>query len=206
MTNSTNNLTREQKIANFLKALECEEIDLPYFADESQRSYEDLRNSIEDGDGFDVEIIYYSKAMEYLANNDPSLSESLQIASEVGYTPDQLNSEILASLLASQNARSNFQSLESEIEDFFTELNEEEEEAEQIQEEREGIFEPTGYLTISNTGGIELMIDEAGETALYRFTAGNTDIEEAEIQYDLEGEPYILIGEAVYYLNEFHKI
>lgn len=50
------------------------------------------------------------------------------------------------------------------------------------------------------------MINEGGENALYRFTEGDTDIEEAEIQHDQEGDPYILIGETAYYLNEFHKI
>ena len=40
--------------------------------------------------------------MEYLKENDPSLSESLEIAAELGYDFKNLNSEILASLLASR--------------------------------------------------------------------------------------------------------
>ena len=41
-----------------------------------------------------------------------------------------LNSEVLASLLASRNAREDFADLREEIEDFFAELEEEDEEEE----------------------------------------------------------------------------
>jgi len=201
MTTSENNLTREQKIANFLKTIDCEEIDLPYFADEDQRNYQDLYDSIEEKGGFDIEIIYYSRAIEYLKDNDPSLRNSLEIADEYGMDIKNISSETLASLLASQNAREELSKYQDEIEDFFTELNEEEER----QQEREDNFEPTAFLTLTNTGGIELMIDETGETAFYRFTAGDTTVEESEIQHDQEGEPYFLIGETAYYLSEFLK-
>lgn len=77
--------------------------------------------------GFDVEIIYYKNAIDYLSENDPSLCESLGLAAEMGYTIEKLNSEILASILASQNARENFESLEEDINAFFEELEEEEE-------------------------------------------------------------------------------
>jgi hypothetical protein len=49
------------------------------------------------------EIIYYANAIEYLAKNDQSLAESLSIANDYGYDLEKLNSEVLASLLASQN-------------------------------------------------------------------------------------------------------
>ena len=45
------------------------------------------------------EIIYNSKAMDFLAKHDPSLLESLGIAGNMGYTLDKLNSEILATIL-----------------------------------------------------------------------------------------------------------
>jgi len=199
-----NNLTREQKVANFLKTLDCENVDLPYFADEDQRNYQDLYDAIEDGDGFNVEIIYYSKAIEYLKENDPSLRNSLEIASEMCFDLKNLSSETLASLLASQNAIEDFRKLEDEIEAFFEQLNTEEEE-EEAQQEREDNFEPTAFLTLTNSGGIELMLNETGETAFYRFTSGDTTVEEAEIQHDQEGDPYFLIGERAHYLSEFLK-
>ena len=81
-----------------------------------------------DNNGFDMEVIYYSNAINYLRENDPSLKESLGIASEYGFELDSQSSETLASLLKSQNERENFIELESEINDFFSGLEEEEEE------------------------------------------------------------------------------
>ena len=50
-----------------------------------------------------TEVIYYGNAIEYLKKYDDSLRESLQIAGDYGYTLKNLNSEVLASLLKSQN-------------------------------------------------------------------------------------------------------
>ena len=126
-TLATTPTTRIDKMKAFYNTLNCENIDIAYFADEKHQSFEDLREAIEDGNGFDVEIIYYSRAIEYLTENDNSLRESLAIAQDMGYEPKNLSSEILASLLASQNSREEFNELESDIEAFFEELNEEEE-------------------------------------------------------------------------------
>ena len=65
---------------------------------DSSEIYEELREQ----NYFDEEIIYYSKALEYLKENDPSFSESLEIAAEYGYNTENLNSEELASLHASR--------------------------------------------------------------------------------------------------------
>jgi hypothetical protein len=46
----------------------------------------------------EYEVIYYGGAMEYLSENDPSLSESLSLACEMGFGLDGLNSETLATL------------------------------------------------------------------------------------------------------------
>lgn len=59
-------------------------------------------DELQDNGFFDVEVIYYSKAIDYLKENDASLSESIEIASEYGYTLENINSETLASLHASQ--------------------------------------------------------------------------------------------------------
>ena len=76
---------------------------------------------LSENNAFDVEVIYYQNAIEYLAKNDPSLSESLGLADELGYEIKNLNSEILASLLASQESREQFNALQSEIDAFFAE-------------------------------------------------------------------------------------
>lgn len=121
------------KIENFLSELSTE-IDVLNLIDvdniDYNNAFESIYEMIDDNGGFDVEIIYYSRAIDFLSKNDPSLHESLEIAAEYGYEVDNLNSEILASLLASKNAREEFYELEDEINDFFEELEEEEEEEE----------------------------------------------------------------------------
>jgi hypothetical protein len=123
------NSTQLEKFKEFLSSLPINNLDLPYFASEDTETFEELREAIEEGSGFNVEITYYSTAMEYLSRNDNSLRESLEIASEYGFELSKLNSEILASLLASEYARNDFEDLENEISTFLDELlNEEEEE------------------------------------------------------------------------------
>ena len=51
--------------------------------------------------------------------NDPSLNKSLNIAFDFGYNLCNLDSEILASLLASEKAKEDFAKLDTEITDFF---------------------------------------------------------------------------------------
>lgn len=45
------------------------------------------------------ELMYYADCIDFLKENDTSLRESLEIAEEYGYTPKNLSSEILATLL-----------------------------------------------------------------------------------------------------------
>ena len=122
------------KIEAFLSELNTE-IDVLNFIDiesiDHNNAYDSIYDMVDNNGGFDIEIIYYSRAMEFLSENDPSLRESLELASEFGFTLDNLNSETLASLLASQNARNDFSDLENEINDFFENLEEEEEEEEE---------------------------------------------------------------------------
>ena len=122
------------KIEDFLRELDTE-IDVLNYVDidniDPVNPFESIFEMIEESNGFDIEIFYYSNAMNYLSENDPSLQESLEIASDYGFDVQSLNSEILASLLASKLAREEFQELESEINDFFEELEEEEEEEEE---------------------------------------------------------------------------
>ena len=84
---------------------------------DAEELYEELNNS----DAFNIEIIYYSRAMDYLSENDFSLSESIDIAVEFGYSLEDINSELLASLHASQKARDNFWNISTQIEAILTE-------------------------------------------------------------------------------------
>lgn len=59
---------------------------------------EELREVIE-AQINEEQIIYYGIAIEYLAKEDPSLQHSLQLAHDIGFELDKLNSEILATLV-----------------------------------------------------------------------------------------------------------
>lgn len=94
---------------------------LPDYIQGDELDYEEINNALdlqeflEDKGAFDIEIIYYVNAMEYLREHDISLNESFEIASEYGYSVENLNSETLASLHASQKVREDFWSIEEDI-------------------------------------------------------------------------------------------
>ena len=136
--------TREELIneaEDFLNQLDVD-IDVLYNVDIEevlealpfQSAYDHITTEIENNNGFDCEVIYYSNAIEYLSNNDPSLQESCQLAGEMGFQAENLNSELLASLLMSQNVRNDWYGLENEINDYFEELQEQIEELEEEEE------------------------------------------------------------------------
>ena len=66
------------------------------------------------------EIIYYYEAIKYLMNEDASLSDSLDIASEYGYTTEQLNSELLATLLYQQKLSEQWCEIEEQVKELFS--------------------------------------------------------------------------------------
>ncbi len=110
-----------------------DELDVYDFIEEDQlvdgtiENFDDLYTAIDNHSGFDAEIIYHSNAMEFLTEQDPSLMLSLEIAVEMGFKMETLNSERLASLLQSQMIRKAFNSLENEINAVFDEYREEKE-------------------------------------------------------------------------------
>ena len=123
-------MKRSEKIEKFFREeVAMNEIDVMYFIDADEvQSFDDVYDSLDDSRAFNVEIIYYTNAMEYLMARDPSLRESLEIAHEYGYTADNINSELLATLLASKECREEFMSYEDEITEFFEMINNQEDE------------------------------------------------------------------------------
>ncbi len=79
-------------------------------------SFQEIGDYLEETDSFNIEIVTFSRAMEYLSENDSSLQASLKLAYEIGYNVNELTSEILASLLASEKTRQEFENLKDEIE------------------------------------------------------------------------------------------
>ena len=133
MTNLNQNseTNNTEKIETFLRSLRTEVEIMDYIQIEDidySDAYQSIYEMIDENGGFDIEIIYYSNAINYLKENDSSLHESIEIALEYGYELKSINSELLASLLAERNARDEFSELEKEINDFFSELETEEEE------------------------------------------------------------------------------
>ena len=126
---NTTNQTRNEKIETFFAELD-KRIDIndnlinyvDIDAIDNDDAFTSIYEMIEENYGFNIEIIYYSNAIKYLQENDPSLRESLEIAAEYGYEVKNLNSEVLASLLKSQNVRDEFLEFRDEINDFFQEL------------------------------------------------------------------------------------
>lgn len=128
----TNYERNQDAVIEYLESLNIENL---YITDcistddiDEYTDFDSLTNLIDENSGFDVDIIYYSNAIEYLSNNDASLHESLSIAAEYGYSVDSLSSEILASLLASRNCRDEWHGYENDITNFLYSLDWDEEE------------------------------------------------------------------------------
>jgi len=105
---------QSKKIAEILEGID---IDIVPEDLKELESVDDVEEYLQDNGFFDVEIIYYTKAMDYLHEHDNSLQISLGLASDMGYTLDKVNSELLASLLASENLREEFGEIRDEIEE-----------------------------------------------------------------------------------------
>jgi intracellular sulfur oxidation DsrE/DsrF family protein len=122
------NTENKAKVITFLDSQSFSStIDFNYhLKDNDFSTVEEIEEILNDAGVFDVEIIYYSNAIKFLSENDASLNRSLEIASESGYEAKNLNSEILASLLASQIVRDEFAEIRNELEELLQEIEEQE--------------------------------------------------------------------------------
>jgi|688.fasta_scaffold453194_2 hypothetical protein len=86
---------------------------------------DELNEIILDNNILAEEFHYYVDAMKFLLENDPSLSESMEIAYEYGYDTKSLNSTMLASLLASRQNEEDWYSLSRMLDedDFDTDAD-----------------------------------------------------------------------------------
>lgn len=118
--------TAEQKL-KYLQSLRTSHIQFSdYFTKpedvENLNDFDDVLDYLLDSGAVDVDIIYYHEAMKYLIEHDTSLYESLEIVKMYGYDLEQLNSEVLASLHATEAHREELYELAEEIKDTFAEL------------------------------------------------------------------------------------
>lgn len=80
---------------------------------------DNIMEKLQDAIMENYDIIYYSRAMEYLSDNDSSLTRGLCIASEYGYEIDKLNSEILASLVHREDMESDLRHIKNDIQELL---------------------------------------------------------------------------------------
>ena len=93
--------------------------------DADELTFEWLTDYLREQTGFfEIGVIYYSNAMKYLSEYDASLQCSLEIASDLGFSIRDLNSETLASLLKSQNFEAEWYESQSDIDNLFDEIRE----------------------------------------------------------------------------------
>jgi hypothetical protein len=95
-----------------------------YLTGEEVDSAQCIERILSDSDCFNIEIIYYHRAMEFLMRYDGSLKDSLRIAEDFGIELSDLNSETLASLLASQMIHEEFYEHYKELENLIEEFKE----------------------------------------------------------------------------------
>lgn len=115
--------SQKQEIKEILKnpgySYLCNSLDINYLLDSQFKNLDGFSELLNEYIN-EHEIIYYSCAMEFLRDNDTSLIESLEIAEEFGYSPKNLSSEILATLLFQKYAHEEGQKLIEEIEYILT--------------------------------------------------------------------------------------
>lgn len=108
-----NSQTRTEKIAQLLKDTELEGFDVPE-ADSADECIEALEERISE-----TEVIYYSNAIKYLAENDAGLNTSMGLAADLGYDIRSINSELLATILQQENMRTELAELRGDIEEIY---------------------------------------------------------------------------------------
>jgi hypothetical protein len=115
--------TKNQKLIEYLNTLNLDiDFNDNINIEDEITSFDDLQSLLDDNNALIVNVIYYSNAMKLLSENDASLQISLNLAVDFGYDITNINSETLASLLATDMLRDEFFSYKNQINDFINEL------------------------------------------------------------------------------------
>ena len=100
--------TLHELCEKYLKDDPFQYLDDSFVEDIHEYTADEIRDELQDNGFFNEDIIYYYNAIEYLKENDTSLCESLELAAEMGYQTENINSELLASLHASRKKENDF--------------------------------------------------------------------------------------------------
>ena len=128
-TETINYTERAKKLQELTKLIEEKtDIFITDFLDEQEieEMFDDswnadtLFNRLDRNQAFNIEIIYYYNAMQYLSQHDNSLIESLELAWNMGFGLKGLSSETLASLHASQKAMDDYYNITDEIDEILS--------------------------------------------------------------------------------------
>ena len=65
------------------------------------------------------EVIYYSKAIKFLSDEDASLIDSIDLAIDMGYELKNINSELLATILIQDRMNTELYEIKDDIENAF---------------------------------------------------------------------------------------
>ncbi len=124
---------REETVINKIRDLIDDDEDLSRISfdmdEDDINSADDVFEYIEDRIN-EIEIIYYDNAMKILMEGDPSLLESLEYASDLGYDCKDLNSELLATIVCQEWARQALDDIRDDIEEIVDEWLEDNEDDE----------------------------------------------------------------------------
>ncbi len=97
-----NEITEAKK--ELMKKEFISQLDIEYIQCEEEDSLDDFRDAVEEMI-CEFEVIYHAVAIQILADEDPSLLESIALAQEFGFTIENINSELLATLITQSQMR-----------------------------------------------------------------------------------------------------
>lgn len=110
-------LTEKIEALNNLKIYQA--FDWHYILNDDISDYDALIDEMENQGLMQVEIIYYDKAIKFLSEHDPSLNDSMEIAKEYETPLEFINSEYLASILATQMLYNELSDLQDNINEIL---------------------------------------------------------------------------------------
>jgi len=121
-------MTKEKRLEKFISEIEKDlHHEITYYL--YPEDYIDLVNQeidlidlLEDTDFFNVDIIGITEANKII--NDIGFNSAIEIAKYYGYSINNIDSEALASIVASQELRDKFYIIEGSIKDYIDNLNE----------------------------------------------------------------------------------
>jgi len=93
-------------------------LEIDIFPETEQDDFDEYFNDLIEAT-FSIECIYYRVAMEYLMDNDISLSESLSLASRFDFKVKELSSETLATLLMQEIEQEKLYQAKDDLEELF---------------------------------------------------------------------------------------